>query len=80
MPVEIRSTRIITEHFIIQEGKPIDPAVYGLAHRNPDILSNLIEELRNSAAGLNNRKRRFVGHVADSLNAALVAIGNSEEA
>lgn len=87
VPVEVAQTGttgqietgVIPEKYIVEEGKPIDPAVYGLAHRYPGDLSNIIGQLRTQAAVLDNGGRGFVNRVADSLNAAIVAIGNSEE-
>ena len=90
MSVEIRNTSIklvipvgtgiVPEQYIVERGKPIDPAVYGLAHREPEVLQNIIGQLRTQAEILNNGERRFVKHLADSLRSAITAIGNSEEA
>ena len=89
MLVEIRNSNIklkipqgtgtIAEQYIIERDEPIDPAIFGLAHRYPGILSEIIEQLITKALVLDNGERGLVDHIVDNLNAAIVAIGNSEE-
>lgn len=89
MLVEIRNSSIelgipggtgtAAEQYIIERDKPFDPAVFGLAHRYPGVLSKIIDQLTSQAEGLDNGNRGFVNHVAANLNAARLAIGNSEE-
>lgn len=86
MLVEIRDSSIkleipgkAGEQYIIEEGRPIDPVIFGLAHRYPGALSEAVGKLIIEAPFLDNGSRRFVNSVADSLNTAIIAVRNSEE-
>lgn len=73
------NTEAIPECYSIKRRKPINPRIFGIAHRDQQALLDVIDQLDKEGKTAEIWNRKFIYRTARGLSSALTAFGNSTE-